>query len=786
MKFSLSIKINAIIIVVTTIVLLFFGAYEWQKTKAKLTDELNFSLENSTEQLAAALAYPVWVMNRDGIKEFIELEMRNKAVYAVTVSDSSNNVLVGQVRDTNWQLTDLNPANFSPTPLSKTLPIIRENEKLGTVAVYVTAEFMNEELSQTIMNIVIRQIVMLLLIVITLATFIQITITRPLEQMTGVFNIIAKGNLDQPVNISRADEIGQLAKSFAIMQGAIKEKITELKEYQDSLEQKVIARIHELTEANHKLGEQNIELEAQSDQLQEQAAQLEEKTIELESQANELQNQAAQLRQANEIAEQAKQKADFANKAKSEFLSSMSHELRTPLNGILGYAQILKRNKDLNTLQKDGLNIIQQSGEHLLTLINDILDLAKIEAGKMELYPTDFNFSDFLHGVAGIMRVRAQQKGIGFDLAEIEPLPKAIHGDEKRLRQILINLLNNAVKFTDKGSVTLRIRSKEYEVRSKEETSLLLLTPYFLLRFEVIDTGVGIKPEDIGKLFRAFEQVGDTQRRSEGTGLGLAITYKLIQSMNSELQVKSEFGKGSNFWFEVALPFTTNVVGASKDSIEKQIIGYKGQPRKVLVVDDKQHNRSVLVNLLEPLGFEMFETDNGHDGIKLAQQHKPDLILMDMIMPMMTGFEATQEIRKISYLSHVIVLGVSASTFESDKQRVMTAGCNAFISKPVEIKELLETIQEFLQIEWVYEELTEPAKIVAPQATGLVTPPPTELQALLDLATLGDMRGVRKRLTAMEQLGEPYKPFIEKVTALAKGYEDKQIVALVKEYLEIA
>ncbi|GEM_PF-4715611 len=230
MKFSLSIKINAIIILVTTMILLFFGAYEWVQTKAKLTDELNLSLENSSQRLADSLAYPIWTVNKSSMKEFIEVEMRNEDMYAVIVRNSLYDVLAGQVRDANWQLTDFNQKNFISTPLSKISPIIRENENLGTVEIYLTDKFMNQQLSQNISNLFIRLIVMLLLIVITLATLVQVTITHPLKQLTEVFDIIAGGNLDQPIDVSRTDEIGQLAKSFAYLRDEIRNKISSLNE----------------------------------------------------------------------------------------------------------------------------------------------------------------------------------------------------------------------------------------------------------------------------------------------------------------------------------------------------------------------------------------------------------------------------------------------------------------------------------------------------------------------------------------------------------------------------
>ena len=395
-----------------------------------------------------------------------------------------------------------------------------------------------------------------------------------------------------------------------------------------------------LETANQQLAESNLNLEVKVTQ---RTQELREKNV--------LLSQEIQERQKAEAA------ARDASRAKSEFLANMSHELRTPLNGILGYAQIFKRDQHLSAQQQDGIGVIQRCGEHLLALIEDILDLSKIEARRMDLVPAEFDFPEFLQGITAICRIRAAQKNIAFNCEYLSSLPNAISGDEKKLRQILINLIGNAVKFTEKGGVT-------FKVLREERTEVL--TTNVRIRFQVEDTGIGIAADELPKIFVPFEQVGNTRRHTEGTGLGLAISRQLVEIMGAELKVESTLGRGSIFWFELDL-LAVDSPEKNKKRSEKFIKGFNGTNKKILVADDRRENRSVLIHLLQPLGFEIIEAVDGQDCLNKALEFQPDCILIDLVMPVMDGFEAMRQIRKLPQLQNVVAIGTSASIMEVEK-----------------------------------------------------------------------------------------------------------------------
>lgn len=608
------------------------------------------------------------------------------------------------------------------------------NEVVGAITVELSTASLEQQLAiERNQSLLLGMIIALVTSII--AFYWSRSVTEPLKQMITAAQYMASGGLDHEIIVNSNDELAVLAKTFNFMTAELSKTVKDLEFRADALNRSEILASNKALELRKTLG---------------------------------------QLQQAKAIAER-------ANKAKSVFLSNMSHELRTPLNGILGYAQILKRDRNLTQQQKNGLKIIYESGNHLLTLINDILDLSKIEARKLELYPTKLHSQSFFYGIGDIIRLQALDKDILFECILSPDLATGIEADEKRLRQVLLNLLGNAIKFTDHGRVTLTVNP----IPSKASQDSSAQT----LRVEVIDTGVGISPQQLRQIFQPFEQVGDMRKREAGTGLGLAISMRLVTLMGGQIGVTSKVDRGSTFWFDVTFPVVENAIATHQPESAKQIIGYVGQRRKMLVVDDKQENRSVMLNMLQPLGFEVTLASDGQQEIDLAQEIKPDCILTDLVMPVKSGFEAVKEIRQIPAIQDVIIIAISASVLESDRHYSLVAGCEAFLPKPVQEAQLLSVLQENLNLEWIYESI-ETSTVNQPGrkttlAEELVVPPPEEVEILYELAMLGSMKRIREQANYLAELDAIYVPLANQLTYLAEGFKEKEIVTLIEKFLSV-
>lgn len=405
----------------------------------------------------------------------------------------------------------------------------------------------------------------------------------------------------------------------------------------------------------------------------------------------------------------AKDTADGANRAKSEFLANMSHELRTPLNAIIGFTSVMVRDRGLSGEQQKYLDIISHSGEHLLELINDVLEMSKIEAGKVSFTPSSFDLHRLLDNLREMLRVKASSKGLRLVFERSPDVPQYVRTDERKLREVLINLIGNAIKFTREGGIVLRVRND-----SPDENTVTAN-----LRFEVEDTGLGIAPEEIQKLFTAFGQTATGQKAQQGTGLGLAISQKFVQMMGGEISVESTVGQGTTFIFNIQLAIAQ---ASETQTVEesRKIVGLApGQPQsRILVVEDRAENRLLAVKLLASLGFDVREAENGREAIEQWATHSPHLILMDIRMPVMDGYEATKHIRVREQLAAVRsgdsktqnpiptvpIIALTASVFEDEKSAILAAGCDDVVCKPFREQILLERIAKSLGVRYLYED----------------------------------------------------------------------------------
>ncbi len=356
-------------------------------------------------------------------------------------------------------------------------------------------------------------------------------------------------------------------------------------------------------------------------------------------------------------------------------------------------------------------------------------------------------------------------------------LPASVKADDKRLRQVLINLLGNAVKFTDHGEIALRVQSTASPHPRTDNGGEAMAR----LRFEVEDSGIGMSDDQLSRIFQPFEQVAEMQRREGGTGLGLSISQQLIRLMGGNIQVKSQLGRGSLFWFELDLPVAKTAMAALP--VQQTVIGYEGPRKKTLIVDDVPQNRAMLMDALHPLGFEVFDVKNGQECLEQLDSIKPDLIVMDVMMPVMDGREATRRIRNWPEFARIPIIVVTASASPEDEAKSYAAGANAFLPKPIEQDILLKTIGEQLSLKWIQEKSSPgPAGEHDEEAGDFVIPPQDEIERLYQLAQMGNMQNIRARADYLKDLDPRYASFTKKLLDLAENYQSKAIVALVEQY----
>jgi len=695
--------------------------------ESALSQQLASDHRRLTDIVTLGMQEPLWNLSRDAGRPLFDSLLGDERVASVVVRDKKFGVF----------LSEEHPERRTGRQFKLNRDVIYNGNVIGYVTVEMDSGQLDAEIARDRRTFFLTVLGQLLLSILLTISLLQFRLLAPLRRLMQESQRLARKELSEPFVWSRADELGNLGGSLESTRQALQALFDEIETKNRALEQDIERRA--LTEK---------ELQRHRDHLEDL---VKERTTELTV---------------------AKDRAEVANRAKSTFLASMSHELRTPLNAILGYAQILKRERNLTERQTAGLNTIRQSGEHLLTLITDLLDLSKIEAGKFELFVSAVDLSSFLLTIADIIRIKAEQKGLQFSYQPALDLPHTVMIDEKRVRQILLNLLGNAVKFTDNGNISLSVRSVSQE------------DAHALLGFEVADTGVGMTKDQFETIFQPFEQVGDLERRFGGTGLGLSISRQLVRMMSSDIRVDSHPGQGSRFSFELLVPLVE--VDIALRPARRRVSGYSGPVKTVLIVDDVVANREMLADLLRVLGFAIEEAADGKEALAQVERMPPDLILMDIMMPVMDGLEATRRIRQKPNLQTVPIIAISASATAEDQQGSMVAGASAFMTKPIDQDSLLMQIANFLGLVWDTE--TPPVEEVAPSQVGaaasMIVPPKDEMDVLYDLALAGNMRDIRQHAEHIAALDDQYRSFADKLIGLAKSYQSKAILDLVEMHVQ--
>jgi len=715
LEHSIGRRFSFALIGVVTLTLFGFAVIIITINLSRANSDLELQLDNTLALIEKSLAEPVWNFDHNTVDRIAEALFLDESVMYVRIFDGTR--VFSEKMRSPFEDKDISYFQEHEQFIVKSSLIYRNEGNVGTIQLALSRDKFKEALTLNILSIIALTVLIIIAISLTSLFITRRYISHPLSELQLSAATIANGDLDATIDIHSKDEIGSLAHDLNVMRDAIKQLFEALRN------------------SNRKLEDANRLLEQR----------VEERTVELEK--------------AMQAAQEARVIAEAANQSKSAFLANMSHELRTPLSAILGFSQLMDRDPELTTQQREWLKVIGRSGEHLLSLINDVLDMSKIEAGQTRLNEERFDLYRLLDGLREMFDLRAKDKGLALSVIRSSNVPRYVQTDEGKLRQVLINLLGNAIKFTQKGVVMLRVkvdRLPDFDIKNPSRVMLVCA---------VEDTGMGIAPDEMNILFDAFSQTSAGQQSQEGTGLGLPISREFVQLMGGDITVSSQVGKGSVFRFHIKV-LSVDEIDIKTEKPGRRVVGLApDQPAyRILVVEDQAESRMLMVNLLRTLSLDVKEAENGQEGIEIWQSWRPHLVWMDMHMPVMDGYEATRKIKETEHDKETAVVAVTASAFEEDRQRILEMGCDGFVRKPFREAEVFEIMAQQLGIAFVYEEEELPDDVLS----GALTP---ESLSTLSSEWVGQLHKAATQAD-MEVISELIDEITSNHSDVAKGLQE--------------